>query len=199
MSSPSPPNPYFPSSLKMPILRAGDAHCRSQTGLPGDRVLEQQMSPWPAPGCRAGHSFPGHIPELIPGLGSNPPTPAGVCQTAAEPPGENVEFLPFLKSCSHGRCTPGFSPWHLARRPQEHPNHAGGLGPEISPFSPSFSLYLSHTHGWVGSNLNQNLQISPKQGEFQQTRKLGLQPAVSPRVTQLIKRKAGAGIRKSSE
>lgn len=188
MSSPSPPSPYFPSNLQMSILRAGDAHCRSQAG-PAHLGTEDWSS-------RASHSFPGHIPELIPVLGLNPPTPAGVCQTAAEPPGENVEFLAFLKSCSHGRCTLGFSPWHLARRPQEHPNHAGGLGSEISP---SFSLYLSHTHGWVGSNLNQNLQISPKQGEFQQTRKLGLQPAVSPRVTQLIKRKAGAGIRKSSE
>lgn len=57
--------------------------------------------------------------------------------------------------------------------------------------------YLTHTHGWVGSNLNPNLQISKNQGEFLQTRKLDFQPAGSPRVSQLIKGKARVGIRKT--
>lgn len=152
--------------------------------------------PWAAEQVTAPH---GTAPNSTSVLGSNLPTPAGVFQTATEPPGKTWSFRLSCRGWSHGSCRPALSPWHLARRHQEHPNHAGGLGSEISLSSPSSSLYLSHTHGWVGSSLNQNLQISPKHGEFQQTRKLGWQPAVSPHVTQLIKRKAGAGIRKSSE
>lgn len=177
----------------MAILRAGDAHCRSQIGPShlGTGVWGLQMSPWPALGCRAGHSFP-HT-----ALNSS----QGWDQTLPHQPGFQTHF-PNCNRASWEKCgvsgfpegaavtgaAIGVFPRGIWQRDPSNTQSMQKCWDLRSPcFSPSFSQYLSHTHGWVGSNLNQNLQISPKQGEFQQTRKLGLQPAVSPRVTQLIK------------
>lgn len=50
--------------------------------------------PWAAEQVTAPH---GTAPNSISVLGSNLPTPAGVFQTAIEPPRKNVEFQAFLQ------------------------------------------------------------------------------------------------------
>lgn len=69
-----------------------------------------------------------------------------------------------------------------------------------SPCSPQVSpcIFPTHMVGW--DPIRTKPSKSPQnRGNFSKPEKLGLQPAVPPRVTQLIKQKAGAGIRKSSE
>lgn len=60
------------------------------------------------------------------------------------------------RGCSHRSCHRGFPSWHLAKRPQQHPNHAGGLGSEISLFLSKF-LPVSFPHTWLGG-----IQFEPK-------------------------------------
>lgn len=70
-------------------------------------------------------------------------------------------------------------------------------GAEAPLPSPGFSLYLPRTHAWSGASLNPNSESQRARENFQRTRSLDFQPAVSPSVIQLIKGKARAGIRKS--
>lgn len=124
----------------------------------------RQTSAWKDLGCRTGQRFPPHIPALrLSGL-----YPSRVswsfpkCKIAS---GEKCGVSGFPEEAGDtGAAVQVFPPGFWQGGRQEHQSCAGGLGAEISSSSPSFSLYLSRTHGWIGSNLNQNSK-SPKNRE----------------------------------
>lgn len=150
----------------MTFPRAVESCCRPQTCLRslGDGGLGSADILLEGPRCRTGPGFPWHIPELrLAGV-----YPSRIswsfpkCKIAS---GEKCGVSGFPEEAGDtGAAIQVFPPGFWQGGRQEHQSRAGGLGAEISSSSPSFSLYLSRTHGWVGSNLNQNSK-SPKNRE----------------------------------